>query len=68
MRDFTAPWMSGHALYRRTRTILEDSYARTDETKIMFGFTSGFMRGFVTVFGLFVLLLVALAVLGALAS
>jgi hypothetical protein len=34
----------------------------------MFGFDSGFARGFVTVFGLFVLLLVALAVLGALAS
>jgi hypothetical protein len=41
-------------------------YAHTDETKIMFGFASGFVRGFVTVFGLFVLLLVALAVLGAL--
>ena len=40
----------------------------TDETKTMFGFPSGFVRGFVTVFGLFVLLLVALAVLGALAS
>jgi hypothetical protein len=43
-------------------------YAHADETKIMFGFASGFARGFVTVFGLFVLLLVALAVLGALGS
>jgi hypothetical protein len=43
-------------------------YAHTDETKMMFGFADGFVRGFATVFGHFILLLIVLAVLGALAS
>jgi hypothetical protein len=41
-------------------------YAHTDETDIMFGFASGFVRGFFIVFGLFLLGLAVLAVLGSL--
>jgi hypothetical protein len=40
--------------------------AHTDETKTMFGFASGFVRGFFIVFGLSLLGLAVVAVLGSL--